>query len=565
MPKQSILVIGDIIHDTYIKTISEVWRNETNSNIRICDINYPPIIELGGAGYVARTLCNLGYNVELIGYNDINTPFVKYINSRNNTNQYADNIRYTNNAVLQYHEIPFYINYTNKVRIINEKDELVYRYDYSAFNPNSSNFLRESIILETLNTKLSSIIKSKVISCCILCDYADSIHVTDCYFFMSKPIIKTIYDICKMNNIPVIIDTNYRYRTKMVFEHADIIKLNENTLNKTINSFQSYIHTDRHYTIVDLEKVDLMYRIKMFSQILTSHDFFQPIENKLLHNIVITCGDNGSVLMQLYKNVNNFDVITTHIPVMNVCTVNNYVSTVGCGDTMTACMAVELSKDKSALDNKDKLIHLLEKASIGANLATTKKLTLETIFEEEYLTQCAKHINTNSYKIINSKIVSCEEADKIISAWRDEGYQIVFANGCFDWLHYGHLAYLNFSKQINNTQTIKLVVAVNSDEYIRRVKGYDRPLFSFNERAHMLAALEVVSLIVKQEENHPITLINRFKPEHILRGEEYKEEDLQLVSNKNMLQVLEDIGQVYYVPRVGNYSTSAHFNKLCNT
>nr|WP_307905450.1 D-glycero-beta-D-manno-heptose 1-phosphate adenylyltransferase [Haliovirga abyssi] len=112
--------------------------------------------------------------------------------------------------------------------------------------------------------------------------------------------------------------------------------------------------------------------------------------------------------------------------------------------------------------------------------------------------------------------------EKIIKNLKQEKKTIVFTNGCFDILHVGHLRYLEEAKSYGDI----LVVGVNSDSSVRRLKGEKRPYVPENERMEMLAGLESVDYVVKFEEDTPIEILKQIKPDIHIKGGDYKEEDL---------------------------------------
>lgn len=99
---------------------------------------------------------------------------------------------------------------------------------------------------------------------------------------------------------------------------------------------------------------------------------------------------------------------------------------------------------------------------------------------------------------------------------------IVFTNGCFDILHRGHVDYLQASRQLGN----KLIVGVNSDASVKRLKGNSRPINAAEDRVAILKALRCVDEVVVFEEDTPIELIRQIAPDIITKGGDYKEENI---------------------------------------
>ena len=116
-----------------------------------------------------------------------------------------------------------------------------------------------------------------------------------------------------------------------------------------------------------------------------------------------------------------------------------------------------------------------------------------------------------------NKIVSREELKRRVAEWRVAGERVVMANGCFDVLHVGHVRYLKAAKELGG----KLVVAVNSDESVRGLKGEGRPVMPENERAEILATLEPVDAVVIFAEPNVRALLNEIRPDVQAKGTDY--------------------------------------------
>ncbi|MGL4253611.1 MAG: D-glycero-beta-D-manno-heptose 1-phosphate adenylyltransferase [Fusobacteriaceae bacterium] len=118
--------------------------------------------------------------------------------------------------------------------------------------------------------------------------------------------------------------------------------------------------------------------------------------------------------------------------------------------------------------------------------------------------------------------LSKEVAAKVIEELKNSGKKVVFTNGCFDILHVGHLRYMNEAKK----QGDFLVVGVNSDASVKRLKGESRPINNEIDRAEMLSGLKSVDITVIFEEDTPIELIDALKPSIHVKGGDYRKEDL---------------------------------------
>ena len=119
----------------------------------------------------------------------------------------------------------------------------------------------------------------------------------------------------------------------------------------------------------------------------------------------------------------------------------------------------------------------------------------------------------------NSKLLTRAELRKQVEAWRAAGDRITLANGCFELLHVGHIRYLRAAKELGG----RLVVAINSDDSVRALKGEDRPLMPAEERAEILAALADVDAVVVFPERDVRAIIREIHPDVHAKGTDYTE------------------------------------------
>lgn len=120
------------------------------------------------------------------------------------------------------------------------------------------------------------------------------------------------------------------------------------------------------------------------------------------------------------------------------------------------------------------------------------------------------------------KIKTHKALKRIISRLKAKGKIIVFTNGCFDLLHYGHVKYLEDAKRKGDI----LVVAINSDASVRRIKGSRRPIVKEKDRLKIIAGLESVDYVVLFPEDTPFKLIKLLKPDILVKGADWKRDDI---------------------------------------
>lgn len=151
------------------------------------------------------------------------------------------------------------------------------------------------------------------------------------------------------------------------------------------------------------------------------------------------------------------------------------------------------------------------------------------------------------FEQLEQKIQSWEQMSETADAWRQAGDRIVFTNGCFDILHYGHLHYLAAARDLGE----RLVIGLNSAASVSRLKGPNRPINDELTRTHLLAALEVVDAVVIFETDTPLELIRLVQPDILVKGGDWQPH--QIVGSD---VVLDRGGQVLSLPFVQGYSTT---------
>jgi len=150
-------------------------------------------------------------------------------------------------------------------------------------------------------------------------------------------------------------------------------------------------------------------------------------------------------------------------------------------------------------------------------------------------------------RILN-KITSLRSAAMQVQAWKANGEKIVCSNGCFDLLHPGHIHLLSHAKELGN----RLIVALNSDASVRRIKGAGRPILNERDRAALLSSLDCVDLVILFEEDTPETLIKALTPDILVKGTDYRPEE---VVERALVESYG--GRVHLVSVLPGYSTAA--------
>jgi rfaE bifunctional protein nucleotidyltransferase chain/domain len=158
-----------------------------------------------------------------------------------------------------------------------------------------------------------------------------------------------------------------------------------------------------------------------------------------------------------------------------------------------------------------------------------------------------------SWEKVKSKIKNWEELKFQIETWKSENKKVVFTNGCFDILHYGHINYLSKAKDKGDY----LVVALNSANSISKLKGTHRPINDDLTRLHIMASLEFVDVITVFEEDTPYELIKTVAPNILVKGGDWKPEE---IVGSDI--VIANGGEVKSLPFIEGYSTSGIESKI---
>ena len=141
----------------------------------------------------------------------------------------------------------------------------------------------------------------------------------------------------------------------------------------------------------------------------------------------------------------------------------------------------------------------------------------------------------------------------IIKKIKAERKKIIFTNGCFDLLHVGHIRYLAQAKKLGDF----LIIGLNSDSSVQEIKGKDRPINSFEDRATLLSALNSVDLVIMFEEQTPENLIKDIVPDILVKGGDYNIEDIV-----GYQTVIQNGGQVKTLSFYDGYSSTKYINKI---
>lgn len=254
-----------------------------------------------------------------------------------------------------------------------------------------------------------------------------------------------------------------------------------------------------------------------------------------IENILVTLGAEG--MMGLSAKSNEIHALPAKA--------REVFDVSGAGDTVVSIMAL-------ALGAKAKLSEAMHFANVAAGRVVEKWGT-QPIYREELLEALTENSRASGFPSTVSKIKNVEQLKQAIGLQGRRKKKVVFTNGCFDLLHAGHISYLEDARSKGDL----LVIGVNSDASLKRLKGDTRPIIPAEQRMRLLAALECVDHVVLFEDDTPATLIKELMPDVLAKGADY--EIHQIVGADTVMNAG---GRVERIPFVPGLSTSDIVKKI---
>ncbi len=319
---------------------------------------------------------------------------------------------------------------------------------------------------ENINISLSANQIKKILnliikkpSIIVLSDYAKG--------FLTENLIQKIIKQAKKLNIPILVDPKGNDIQK--YEGATILTPNK----KEAFALSKLASPDEDLLEKQLKKLCVKFNIE---------------------NIAMTQGDQGIKLVSSRK-----------IDVIPATKLKKVFDVSGAGDTVIATLAAGLIGNLTTHKS-------LELANIAAGVAIGK---VGTVAIEGH--EIINEIDTEQTLQIH-KIITFDKLDGMLKNLRAKDLKIGFTNGCFDILHAGHVTYLEKAK----SNIDFLILGLNSDSSVKKIKGAKRPIINQDDRARVLSSLEVVDAVVIFDEETPIKLIQKVKPNFLIKGSDYK-------------------------------------------
>lgn len=255
-----------------------------------------------------------------------------------------------------------------------------------------------------------------------------------------------------------------------------------------------------------------------------------------LKNLVITRGGEGISVVPL-------DGEAAHLP---ACSGEVYDVT-GAGDTVIAVFAAALSANMDLI----KAAHI---STIAAALAVSKVGTTSISLQE--IKQAM-----NKPKELPMGILQPEVLRDVIKQSQARGEKIVFVNGCYDVIHFGHIRYLERARSMGD----RLVLGINSDESIKRLKGPNRPIYNLQQRMEVLASLKAVDWVVPFTETAPGTLVEFLNPNVLVKTNEKFKTVADIPSDEGVEHVLAHGGTVHLFDRTPDVSSTQYIEQMEKT
>lgn len=256
------------------------------------------------------------------------------------------------------------------------------------------------------------------------------------------------------------------------------------------------------------------------------------LERFEIDNILVTRSERGTTLVNQRETLHQ------------KCSEKEVFDVSGAGDTMISTLAAFISAGVS-----------LRQGIFAANAAAQiviQKAGTASVTAQELAAAVEWEIGLLEGKtsgLRRGKLLTCEEAALRSKEWKTQGERVIFTNGCFDILHVGHIDAIRAARALGD----RLIVGLNSDESVRRLKGDGRPINSVGARVKMLEALDAVDAVVIFEEDTPKELLSLIRPNVIVKGGDYSPEEV--VGR-------EYADEVAIVPLTQGYSTTSIIRKL---
>lgn len=480
MQSTSVLVLGDLILDTYVS--GKVSRISPEAPVPVV-LEQKQWAALGGAANVAANIAAFGGDVRLcgrIGDDADGQTFLKI----------CENMGIDSKTVIRSPSVPT----TRKLRVMAAYQQVV------RIDSESTELLNEDASKSALRAVQDFLLLegSKAI---VLSDYGKGV--------CTASLVQSVIKLANEKNVPVITDPKSLEMTR--YQGTTLLKPN---LSEGREMLKTQYPGERFATLDDEVK-------KICEVILTRSG---------ARNVVLSLSERGVTVQGLdVDGESHFE--STALQVADVS---------GAGDTMVSFLAMGLGAGIGVSRS-------VQLANIAAGIVCGK-LGTATVSAAEFLNEFKQLTDETKPE----KILPGDELAELLSQARSSGKAVVFTNGCFDLLHAGHVEVLQRAKSFGDI----LVVALNSDLSVQRLKGPQRPIQTEQDRAKILAALACVDYVTIFGEETPAKLISLLKPSVLVKGGDYSADSIV-----GAREVKSWGGRVEIIPLVKGRSTSSIVEK----
>ncbi len=506
----NILVIGDLILDHYIWGDCE--RISPEAPVQVVDVKRESL-NLGGACNVANNLVSLGSCVWICGVAGCD-------NAGKSLKEALEEKGISTSGIFFDHQRPT----TQKSRIIAGHQQVV-RVDREERQEISED--GERFILDFV----SKCLKDSHIACIVLSDYKKGV--------LSEHLTQRLITLAKSKHIKILADpkgrdyTKYRGATlltpnkKEAMEATGISISDDESLRACLCALQKMCDLEIALVTLSEDGIAFMDADKKIQKIPT-----------IAREVFDVTGAGDTVIASLAYMLASQEPISQSVYFAN------------------AAAAVVVSKIGSAVADKQEIFSYLKRNNLLESTLVNPQFL--KIFEDHqgeekcFHTQINKILKRHKPNFYADKFISSVDLDAFLESLlqlKKDSFRVVFTNGCFDILHFGHLDYLHKSRNLGDL----LIVGLNSDESVKRLKGPSRPINSEEDRIAALCALECVDFVIVFNEETPEKLIQKIAPDVLVKGADYAGKEIagsafskevrliDFVENKSTTNLIEKI------------------------
>lgn len=503
--KPNILVIGDLILDHYIWGKCE--RISPEAPVQVIEVA-KETLNLGGACNVASNLIALDCNVFICGMAGVDKAGEDLKNKLESLHINTQGIHFSKNRPT-----------TQKSRIIASHQQVVRvdREDKSLIDKEAEQFILESA---------KKLIKHSKIHCIVLSDYQKGV--------LSQNLTQSLIQLACDSKLKILIDPKGKDYSK--YQGATLLTPNK----KEATEATGIQIKDDSSLLLALQKLKEICHLE-YSLITLSEDGIGILKDGL-HKI-------PTIAKEVFDVTGAGDTVIAALAFM-LAKEEDILSSLHFAN---AAAAVVVGKVGSATANKQEILNYLRDNHLLDSLSKEIPKILNTnLADSKFLPHLQRISQKQKPMALDSKFVKSNDFAlflEFLQTLKSQDFKTIFTNGCFDILHFGHISYLNKARELGDL----LIIGLNSDSSIKRLKGDERPINSQEDRAALLCALECVDFVIIFDEDTPLNLISQIKPDILVKGADY--------ANKKIVGS-DLVKEVHLIEFIEGKSTSATIKKI---